>query len=66
MNRRTRRAIRLHRLTTEELVRRLERLGPILWEPMPQAGRREGWAICPCCGNRDLFISVPLKDVGAI
>ena len=41
----------------KQLIEALERPGPILWESNPTPGRREGWAICPCCGNRELWVS---------
>jgi len=39
-----------------DLLASLERQGGILWEP----GREgiEGWAICPCCGERQLHVVV--------
>ncbi len=46
----------------KQLIEVLERPGPILWEPNPTPGRREGWAICPCCGNRELWVSFPEED----
>lgn len=48
--------------TVGQLIFALERLGEILWEPNPQDGRREGWAVCPCCFERDLWVSLPLDD----
>jgi hypothetical protein len=43
-------------MTTEQLVAALEKAGPILWEPGYE-GRR-GWAICPCCGKRELQVVI--------
>lgn len=39
-----------------EVLAQLEQQGGILWEP----GREgvEGWAICPCCGERQLQVVV--------
>lgn len=65
MNRKERRKLGLTGLTAEQIVERLERRGAILWEPDPQPGRREGWAVCPCCGERNLWISVPVEDRAA-
>lgn len=62
MNRAQRRKLGLKGTTPAQLIQGLERLGPILWEPDPQPGRREGWAVCPCCGDRELWVSVPVED----
>jgi hypothetical protein len=40
--------------TREEWIARLERLGPILWEEGQEGVA--GWAVCPCCRKRELFI----------
>jgi len=37
-----------------EFIAYLEANGGILWEPGKEG--REGWAICPCCGERELYI----------
>lgn len=37
-----------------ELVAELEKLGAILWEPGEEGVA--GWAVCPCCGEHDLWI----------
>ena len=46
------------------VIEQLERLGPILWEPNPPEGWKVGWAICPCCHERNLRVSicVPLDE----
>jgi hypothetical protein len=63
MNRKQRRALGMRgEWTADKLIEALERLGPILWEPEPRSGRREGWAICPCCGERELWVSVPTEE----
>jgi len=50
----------------EQLVAALQYDSAILWEPNPPEGRREGWALCPCgCGERRLFVSIPLDDTTA-
>jgi hypothetical protein len=41
---------------TEALLKALESLGPILWEEGHEG--RLGWAICPCCGKRDLRVEI--------
>jgi len=57
MNRKQRRSRgRARKLTAEQIVAMLEQRGGILWEP-GQEGRR-GWAICPCCGKRELLVEV--------
>jgi hypothetical protein len=38
-----------------KVIAYLENHGGILWEP----GKRVGWAICPCCGEREFEIRVP-------
>ena len=35
-------------------VAALERAGGILWEPGKEGV--EGWAVCPCCGERELHV----------
>lgn len=58
MNRAQRRA--LLRLGYGEVGTRhlasLERAGGILWEPGKEGV--EGWAICPCCGERQLHVVI--------
>ena len=56
MNREQRRKLGFRGMTPEEIIERLEQLGPILWEPETPDGARRGWAICPCCGERTLEI----------
>jgi len=56
MNRKERRKRGLRGTTPEQLIERLEQLGPILWEPDTPDGIRRGWAICRCCGERTLEI----------
>jgi hypothetical protein len=46
---------------TEALLAALERLGPILWEEGQEG--RIGWAICPCCGKRDLRVEIAKVSV---
>jgi hypothetical protein len=47
-----------HGVTPEQFNRvlaYLEANGGILWEP----DKRVGWAICPCCGEREFQICIP-------
>jgi hypothetical protein len=63
VNRKQRRALGFRReWTAAEFIEALERLGPILWEPDSSPGRFEGWAICPCCGQRNLWVSFPVAQ----
>jgi hypothetical protein len=41
---------------TDAVLKALESLGPILWEEGQEG--RIGWAICPCCGKRDLRVQI--------
>jgi hypothetical protein len=43
---------------SEALIKTLEYLGPILWEPGKEG--RVGWAICPCCGKRNLKVEIKI------
>ena len=42
------------RTVRSELIRYLEESSGIPWDPGKEG--REGWAICPCCGERELHI----------
>ena len=48
-------------LSVGEIIAALERPGPILWEAHPHQGRREGWAVCPCCGERNLRVLIAVE-----
>lgn len=56
MNREQRRALKRRGYVEASrlAVAALERAGGILWEPGKEG--REGWAICPCCNERELHI----------
>jgi len=43
--------------TIEQVLDYFETRGGILWEPGKEG--RVGWAVCPCCGKRELEIIVP-------
>ena len=61
MNRKERRRLSLTGMTHEQIIARLEELGPILWDPDSPEGYRRGWAICPCCGQRTLEVLFELE-----
>ena len=44
----------------DSVIEYLKAQGGILWEPGKED--REGWAICPCCGRRELHIVVEDED----
>lgn len=44
----------------EEVIEYLKKNGGILWEPGKEG--REGWAICPCCGERELHVILVAED----
>ena len=56
MNREQRRKLGFRGMTAEEIIDVLEANGGILWEPETSGGSRRGWAICPCCGKRELEV----------
>lgn len=49
-------------MTAGQLIAILERRGPILWEAKAPEGRRQGWAVCPCCDKRELWVDLPDDD----
>lgn len=47
-------------MTFEEMLAYLEAHGGVLWEPGKEG--LVGWAICPCCGKRELRIELVDED----
>ncbi len=62
MNREQRRALvrQGYAEATSVDVAALERAGGILWEPGKEG--IEGWAVCPCCGERQLHVFATEAD----
>ena len=63
MNRKKRRELGFGGMTVERIIERLETIAPILWEPETPEGVRRGWAICPCCGKRNLEVVIEGESV---